>query len=106
MGNNHGKKSKRFSEVDNLEDDKQPKQEKKQIIIPEKAPELSQTDLEFLTQHTDSSAAYIQNIFDSFIANNTDAKLDRNEFIRFYNELRPEPADLLVNFSFYSLNNC
>ncbi len=63
--------------------------------------ELTQTDIDFLTYATSFSKSEIQNIFDSFIKNNPDAQLNQNEFIRIYNELRPEPIELLDDISVF-----
>ncbi len=70
-----------------------------QSIITKPPPELTQTDIDFLTYATNLSKSEIQNIYDNFIKNNPDAQLDQNEFVRFYNELRPEPIELLDEIS-------
>ncbi len=59
--------------------------------IPQKKPELTEADYVFLTAQTGISRPDIKSIFDQFNQNNPDGKLDRNEFVRLYNTLRPEP---------------
>lgn len=66
------------------------------IPAPVPIPELNDVDLEFLSQQTGSSKAVIQNTFEIFIKDNPDGKLSITEFIRIYNELRPEPPEFLV----------
>lgn len=96
MGNEHSKNKSKKSKntikyADNYTPD-EPTDKPEQSV-----PELTSIDLEFLTYTTGSSKSEIQNVYDSFVRNNPDVKLDQNEFIRFYNELRPEPAHLLVS---------
>ena len=71
----------------------------KPVFIPPKNPELTETDYNFLTAQTGLSRAEIKNIFDQFMANNPDAKLDKKEFIRLYDVLRPEPPELMDEIS-------
>lgn len=66
-----------------------------------KPAELSKKDYDFLSQQTGLQKAEIKNVFDKFNANNPDGKLDRKEFARLYDELRPEPAELLDEISEY-----
>ena len=62
---------------------------------------LTKKDYEFLIQATGSQKAEIDGIFKEFMANNPDGKLDKNEFIRLYDKLRPEPPELLDEISNY-----
>ena len=66
-----------------------------------KAPELSRKDLDFLSKQTGLPKEQIKAIFDKFIANNPDGKLDKKEFVRLYDELRAESADVLDEISVY-----
>lgn len=70
-----------------------------EISVAEPVPKLNDVDLEFLSQQTGSSKSDIQNTFEIFIKDNSDGILTKTEFIRIYNELRPEPAEYLVNVS-------
>ena len=63
--------------------------------LPQKTPELTESDFKFLTEQTGISRTDIKSLFDQFNANNPDAKLDRSEFVRLYSRLRPEPPELL-----------
>ncbi|CAF0713655.1 unnamed protein product [Brachionus calyciflorus] len=71
----------------------------KPVVIPPKNPELTEADYGFLTAQTGLSRAEIKNVFDQFMANNPDAKLDRKEFVRLYDLLRPEPPELMDEIS-------
>ena len=62
---------------------------------------LTKKDYEFLIQATGSKKEEIDVIFREFNANNPDGKLDKNEFIRLYDKLRPEPPELLDEISTY-----
>ena len=62
---------------------------------------LTKKDYEFLIQATGSQKAEIDAVFREFNANNPDGKLDKNEFIRLYDKLRPEPPELLDEISNY-----
>lgn len=66
-----------------------------------KSTELSKKDLDFLVKQTGLPKADIQNIFNKFNANNPDQKLDKKEFVRLYDELRPEPPEILDEISNY-----
>lgn len=56
---------------------------------------MSESDYSFLTAQTGLSKQSIEEIFDQFMKNNPDALLNKNEFKRIYNQLRPEPPELL-----------
>ncbi len=62
---------------------------------------LSKKDITFLAGQTGLNQSEIENIFQKFIANNPDQKLDKKEFVRLYDELRPESADVLDEISNY-----
>ena len=66
-----------------------------------KGPELSRKDLDFLSKQTGLSKDQIKLMFSKFITNNPDGKLDKKEFLRLYDELRPESADILDEISNY-----
>ena len=66
-----------------------------------KKTELTKKEIEFLTQQTGLSQGDIKQVFDKFNANNPDQLLDRKEFVRLYDELRPEPPELLDEISQY-----
>lgn len=109
MGNNSSQKSnKKISCQESNQTDVQinPSTGDHEVSGPKKA--LNESDFEFLVQQTNLSKTAIQDIFDMFIKNNPDAKLDRKEFIRIYDELRPEPAHLLVRLNPFQSNssNC
>jgi Ca2+-binding EF-hand superfamily protein len=62
---------------------------------------LTKKDYDFLIHATGSQKAEIDAVFREFNANNPDGKLDKNEFIRLYDKLRPEPPELLDEISNY-----
>ena len=69
------------------------------VIQATKPKDLTNKDYEFLSSQTGFLKSDINAIFDKFNLNNPDAKLDRNEFVRLYQELRPEPSDILDEIS-------
>lgn len=69
------------------------------LTTPTKPTNLTEADFTFLTGQTGLGRAEIKSIFDKFMANNPDAKLDRREFVRLYIELRPEPTEILDEIS-------
>jgi Ca2+-binding EF-hand superfamily protein len=62
---------------------------------------LTKKDYDFLVHATGSQKAEIDAVFKEFTANNPDGKLDKQEFIRLYDKLRPEPPELLDEISNY-----
>jgi Ca2+-binding EF-hand superfamily protein len=75
---------------------------------PSKSPQLKEVDYQFLVQQTGMPKADLKIIFDKFMANNPDGKLDRKEFVAFYSKLRPEsPEDLneISEFIFRAFDN-
>ena len=68
---------------------------------PGKAPELTKKDLDFLSKQTGLSVDEVKNVFAKFMANNPDGQLDKKEFVRLYDELRPEPPEILDEISLY-----
>lgn len=71
------------------------------VIQAKKPKDLTNKDYEFLSSQTGFLKSDINAIFDKFNLNNPDAKLDRKEFVRLYQELRPEPSDILDEISEY-----
>ena len=68
----------------------------KPVVIPPKNPnDISEADYNFLTSQTGLSRAELKAVLDKFNANNPDGKLDKKEFARLYDELRPEPPELI-----------
>lgn len=68
--------------------------ETKPITVPSKNG-LNDKDYAFLTSQTGLSKADIQNIYEQFKANNPDERLDRAEFVRLYDKLRPESQEAM-----------
>ena len=62
-------------------------------------PTLTERDLDFLSQQTGQNKTTIKEIFEAFMANNPDGKLDKKEFVRLYSQLRPESPDKLDEIS-------
>ena len=62
---------------------------------------LTKKDNDFLMHSTGSDKATIDAVLNEFNANNPDGKLDKQEFIRLYDKLRPEPPELLDEISNY-----
>ena len=52
---------------------------------------LTSKDIKHLKTKTGMSEKEIKHIFQQFMTNNIDGKLDRNEFKRLYDQLRAEP---------------
>lgn len=68
--------------------------------LPPKHPhDLTESDYAFLIMQTGQTRSDIKQIFDQFMANNPDGKLDKREFVRLYANLRPEPTELLDEIS-------
>ena len=74
--------------------------ETKPIVVPPKSG-LNDKDLAFLTTQTGLSKADIQNIYEQFKANNPDEKLDKAEFVRLYDKLRPESQEDMEEISLF-----
>ena len=93
MGNKGGKNKKNpsASGSENL----------KPLVKPAKNPQLVNADYAFLTAQTGLSQPEIKNVFDQFMANNPDGKLDKQEFVRLYSKLRPEPPEILDEISIF-----
>lgn len=66
--------------------------ETKPVVIPPKN-ELTEKDFNFLTTQTGMSRAEVKHFYDEFMTNNADGKLDKAEFCRLYDKLRPEPPE-------------
>lgn len=75
---------------------KNPSGPSKPVVVPPKNPnDISEADYNFLTSQTGLSRAEVKALLDKFNANNPDGKLDKKEFARLYDELRPEPPELI-----------
>ena len=73
--------------------------------VPAKSTKLNDKDIKHLSAQTGLSKEQIQSIFTQFSANNPDGKLDRQEFVRLYDQLRPEPAERLDEISQFVFNS-
>ena len=67
--------------------------------VPAKPAKLSSKDRKFLMKQTGYSQEEVENIFALFSERNPDAVLNKAEFCRLYDELRPEPAELIDEIS-------
>lgn len=65
----------------------------KPIQIPNKKQGLTSKDIDNLSKQTGLTKDQIQNMYSKFMANNPDGQLDKREFARLYDELRPESPD-------------
>ena len=61
---------------------------------------LSKKDIDFLVK-PGLPKDNIESVYAKFNANNPDHVLDKKEFVRLYDELRPESADVLDEISVY-----
>ena len=61
--------------------------------------ELSLSDYTYINAQTGFSKEEIKALFDKFNAKNGDGKLDKEEFVRLYTELRPEPQERMDQIS-------
>lgn len=64
-----------------------------------KTHKLSESDYTYLVGQTGQSKDQIKQIFDAFMANNPDGRLDKQEFVALYSKLRPENPDQLDEIS-------
>ena len=62
---------------------------------PPKPAKLSSKDKKFLMKQTGSSEEEVQAIFTQFHEKNPDGVLTKEEFCRLYDQLRPEPAEVI-----------
>ena len=62
---------------------------------------LSKADYSFLTSQTGYERHEIKDIYQKFMHNNPDGKLDKQEFVRLYSKLRPERPELLDEISIF-----
>ncbi len=62
----------------------------KPSAVPIKTSDLTDADYQFLISQTGLPKDDIKILFDKFMSNNPDAKLDKKEFVQLYTELRPE----------------
>lgn len=56
-------------------------------------PARTNRDLDALAKQSGLPRDKIQRIYDQFMSNNPDGQMDRREFVRIYQEIRPEPDD-------------
>ncbi|CAF0713651.1 unnamed protein product [Brachionus calyciflorus] len=78
------------------------------VVVPPRQGELSENDYQFLTAQTGLSRPEVKNFYDQFMANNPDGRLDKKEFARLYDVLRPEPPELIdeiANFVFEAFDS-
>lgn len=68
---------------------------------PAARPRLSDHDYAYLVGQTGQSREQVKKIFDAFMENNPDGRLDRREFVNLYTKLRPEDPDKLDEISQY-----
>lgn len=73
----------------------------KPVKLPSKNGGLSKKDYDYLTQQTGLSQGDIKTLYDEFMANNPDGQLDKREFARLYDKLRPEPPERMDEISQY-----
>lgn len=62
---------------------------------------LSEADYSLLISQTGMSRSEIKLLYDQFMTNNPDGKLNRQEFVNLYSKLRPEPPELLDEISIF-----
>lgn len=62
-------------------------------------PKLNDQDYAYLVGQTGQSKEQVKKIFDAFMENNPDGRLDRREFVNLYTKLRPEDPDKLDEIS-------
>lgn len=99
MGNKGGK-NKKPAPVQKPSHDEWPGvPSRKPAPLAPKTPSLTDKDLEFLSSQTGQPRESIKEIFEQFMANNPDGKLDRKEFVVLYSKLRPESPDQLDEIS-------
>ena len=72
----------------------------KPVVIPPKK-DLSESDYNFLTAQTGKSRSEIKQLYDDFMTGNADGKMDKREFCRIYDKLRPEPPELIDEISVF-----
>ena len=74
----------------------EPDNKKEETINPKNDPtKLTETDYKFLIAQTDLTREQIIYMVEKFDTNNQDGKLDINEFVRLYTELRQEIPELV-----------
>lgn len=66
--------------------------DKGKVVVPTK---LTKKDYQAIMKATGMTEKEVKDVFDKFMANNADGKLDRAEFGRLYQSLRKEPANNL-----------
>lgn len=73
----------------------------KPIVSSSKKSSMNEKDLTFFANHSRLQKAEVQEIFDRFNLNNPDGKLDKNEFVRLYRDIRPETPQNIEAISSY-----
>ena len=68
-------------------------------VPPMKPAKLSSKDYKFISTQTGLTKDQINAIFAEFNTNNPDGKLNKAEFVRLYDKLKPEPIELLDEIS-------
>lgn len=67
----------------------------------QKITSLNEKDYNFLVGQTGLLKSDIKSIFDKFNAENSTGRLNKDQFVRLYQSLRPEPAETLDEISDY-----
>ena len=67
----------------------------------QKITDLNEKDYNFLVGQTGLLKSDIKSIFDKFNAENSTGRLNKDQFVRLYQSLRPEPAETLDEISDY-----
>ena len=68
-------------------------------VPPLKPAKLTSKDYKFISTQTGLTKDQINEIFAEFNTNNPDGKLNKAEFVRLYDKLKPEPIELLDEIS-------
>ncbi len=69
--------------------------------VPPKPPKMNSKDLKFLVKQTGMSKEDVNKVFTSFVENNSDAILTKQEFCVLYDKLRPETAEQIDEIAGY-----
>ena len=65
---------------------------------------LKRKDFKFLVKHTNFTENEIKELFEIFMNNNPDGKLDKVQFVQLYSTLRPEGQNKLEHISQFVFN--
>jgi Ca2+-binding EF-hand superfamily protein len=80
----------------------------KQYFMPPKGPELNPNDYAFLCEHTGKSRDEINVIFHKYNLDKPDAKLNKDDFKKIYQDLHPDSATLVDDIAeqvFYAFDS-